>query len=998
MYRRRNDIHSLLAVLGVCTYFANTLLGQTIINVPPDILNTQTIGSGVELNVLPGGNVAFITVDGGTVNVRGGEIDRFWAVNQGGSLTLQSGKVRNVEQLGITPANLRVEGGVLGELNNLNPILWRGNFTQTGGRIETRILLDQSFAFGSVSRAELSGGSLTSFSRSPFGTTEVILSGADFRINGQPVNGLESVGDEVDLSGTDVGYSSPFQQEPIVVTGTFSDGTPFAFANGFFTNDSLWGTSGAFSVTFRQTAVPPVPVPNIEISAPSDLLGIRNGQTARVVEGGVLPELFQVGRGATLQMDGGTSGEQLEVAAARVELLSGTIGNNYSAYHDSTTIIRGGELGNGATFQRGDLEVYGGRIGQLNLQTHSHATFQGGTIDRGLRVFSDAHLTLHLTDLWVDGVHVDIGASPGIETILPWQTERSLFGTLANGDQISLGPLRGDGFAINNITIQRAPDLPNPPAVVAIPGSIVPASIRDGQTLSVNPQGELPSMFRAGVDTTLIVNGGSVGARFEGFRTQVTLNNGEIGSDAILQQSQLQMFGGTVHDNLLLVDRSHWEMHGGTVPGTTSLRNSTAHISEGHVAVLHAIDSQVHLGNGASIDTIESNRGITTIGSDIGQAQITGHSLLGGQTNVDQLTIAPESHVDLVSADVTQLLTVGARGHVTLQRGSLSGQTQLAVDASLNLVGGSVHDVMGGTLLLQRGTVYDQPPRNPDEPTRGAVHVLGGELDSTRVGHIDLRRGTINNSSAVAFSIHGGDVLNGIDSMRTAADFLMYGTDFALDGVPVAGLNSIGDRLLIDTWSPQQQLTFTLRDGTTKTISMSSFGTGISPLVEPTLHFIKSAPYSPLDFNGDDSIGIDDLNQLIGEIAGPSSDLLFDITGDSQVTLADRDQWLEEAAAMQFGAGARYLLGDVDLDGNVDETDFRVWDVAKFTTTGLWSSADFNADGFTDVVDFNYWNLNKNRPSLPSATVPEPGSLCVLGVGSICSLLARRRIGASPPF
>ena len=58
-------------------------------------------------------------------------------------------------------------------------------------------------------------------------------------------------------------------------------------------------------------------------------------------------------------------------------------------------------------------------------------------------------------------------------------------------------------------------------------------------------------------------------------------------------------------------------------------------------------------------------------------------------------------------------------------------------------------------------------------------------------------------------------------------------------------------------------------------------------------------------------------------------------------------------------SGNPYLLGDANLDGVVDTSDFNVWTSNKFTSVAAWSAGDFNADGAVDISDFNIWNTTK---------------------------------------
>ena len=86
--------------------------------------------------------------------------------------------------------------------------------------------------------------------------------------------------------------------------------------------------------------------------------------------------------------------------------------------------------------------------------------------------------------------------------------------------------------------------------------------------------------------------------------------------------------------------------------------------------------------------------------------------------------------------------------------------------------------------------------------------------------------------------------------------------------------------------------------------------------------------------------------------------------------------------------GARHLVpnsGDVNLDGVVDELDFDVWDIHKFTVSDTWTNGDLNRDGVVDVSDFNIWNANRTHVNGANG-VPEPASgvLFLLGICAVC--------------
>jgi hypothetical protein len=163
------------------------------------------------------------------------------------------------------------------------------------------------------------------------------------------------------------------------------------------------------------------------------------------------------------------------------------------------------------------------------------------------------------------------------------------------------------------------------------------------------------------------------------------------------------------------------------------------------------------------------------------------------------------------------------------------------------------------------------------------------------------------------------------------------------------------------------------------------------------------------DFDGDGDYDCNDIDALTLAVTSGSSDSSFDLDGNGSVNAADVDAWLSEAGNTNLGPGRSFISGDANLDGNVDISDFNLWNANKFTNTGRWCSADFNVDGNTDTSDFNLWNANKftgglaapvahsgNRGShrpfgSNAAAVPEPGTLglCLMGLAMLT--LSRRR-------
>ena len=154
---------------------------------------------------------------------------------------------------------------------------------------------------------------------------------------------------------------------------------------------------------------------------------------------------------------------------------------------------------------------------------------------------------------------------------------------------------------------------------------------------------------------------------------------------------------------------------------------------------------------------------------------------------------------------------------------------------------------------------------------------------------------------------------------------------------------------------------------------------------------------SPGDFNADGNFDCQDINALTAAIAGGMNDPSFDLSGDGQLDLADRDAWLAAAGAANLNSGASYLLGDANLDGVVDVSDFNAWNGNKFQPLAAWCGGDFNVDGAVDVSDFNIWNGNKfSSADGVSQVVPEPAGCGLWLACGMLAFIAGRRRGAAP--
>jgi hypothetical protein len=66
------------------------------------------------------------------------------------------------------------------------------------------------------------------------------------------------------------------------------------------------------------------------------------------------------------------------------------------------------------------------------------------------------------------------------------------------------------------------------------------------------------------------------------------------------------------------------------------------------------------------------------------------------------------------------------------------------------------------------------------------------------------------------------------------------------------------------------------------------------------------------------------------------------------------------------------------LNGDVDGSDFGIWNAHKFTSVAAWCSGDFSANGVIDGSDLGIWNAHKFTSAAASNVVPEPIGMILL--------------------
>jgi len=422
----------------------------TIINVPPQVAPSSIL-SGTQLNLFDGGMLpgGFFAFDG-EVNIFGGATGPFFSTH---GVTNIFGGVIGEEMSSGPGAEVNLAGGSIGNFYRAK----RGDVNVTGGSIGDAFVgvgIKLNVSGGEIgdnaavvpetvvgepfvpSEVTISGGRIghnfqvnnfTYISGGAFGNglqTLYDLSGSDFRIDGALIGGLENIGDVVTVNiGFDIGSFTS------VLTGVFSDGTPFAFTrqNG----DRRSGFDYLIEVTLRKTALPPIQPFRAVSAAAVDILGVREGEA--ILVDGSLGKHFNAGRGSAVEVvDGGSIGENCEAVAAIVNVRGGTIGGGFQAFDGTVVNISGGVIA--GSLQSGGFQVLEGAVANISggvigaLQGEGHVRISGGQVT--ITRIASAHFVIR--EFFVNGAPI-IGLTLGEPTPVDISAGGVFSGTLADG-------------------------------------------------------------------------------------------------------------------------------------------------------------------------------------------------------------------------------------------------------------------------------------------------------------------------------------------------------------------------------------------------------------------------------------------------------------------------------------------------------------------------------------------------------------------------------------
>jgi len=349
-------------------------VGPPLITLPADPAPLGILG-GQTLVVEEGGllNDNFGAGWGSTVQINAGQVGRnFEAVRA--QVTIAGGTIGNGFDA-FASSVVNISGGTVGNgfdaFEGSTVTISGGSvgddFNASGGSVVNISggTVGDSFDAISGSTVSISGGAVGDrFIAS--GGSVVTISGGDFRLDGVPVRGLETVGNTL-------AFNLPSGS---LLSGTLADGTPFAFSS----QDSDFFTDG--TLTLEAATSPPVGPAVIMLPADPAPLGVHSGQTLVVEEGGLLGENFNAGWGSTVQINAGQVGNNFEAVGAHVTVSGGTVGAGFDAFAGSTVTISGGSVGGAFLAESGStVNISGGTVGDFfRAENDSTINISGGSV------------------------------------------------------------------------------------------------------------------------------------------------------------------------------------------------------------------------------------------------------------------------------------------------------------------------------------------------------------------------------------------------------------------------------------------------------------------------------------------------------------------------------------------------------------------------------------------------------------------------------------------
>ena len=393
-------------------------------NVP--VAGLDVLGNAVAVNVPEGSFVTGILPDGsvaafdgnfadGTLTLHAASVPSspqtvFNIPSDPAPAGLREGQVLNLADGGVidtdliaTSATLNIDGGSIGYQSKI----YNSDVNFNAGQVNARIYKDTNVnmtgglllsQFYDGASLDLHGGIVDDDFIVRDGAS-ISIHGSDFRLNGTPVAGLETIGETLPVN---IGDGA-------VLTGVLEDGSVFLFSN---LNDDI--ADGTITLVESNIPAPAQMVYNLPGDTPP--VGLRVGQTLILGPDSEPATTNFAAYNATILINGGNLGYEPEVVNSVVTMTSGEIGLGFDAHYGSVVNIQGGYVG--PSFDAGDgstINITGGNISfNFDANPGSTVNYMGGHIDRSFGASADSVVNIYGTSFFLDGVDITASFTPGV--------------------------------------------------------------------------------------------------------------------------------------------------------------------------------------------------------------------------------------------------------------------------------------------------------------------------------------------------------------------------------------------------------------------------------------------------------------------------------------------------------------------------------------------------------------------------------------------------------
>lgn len=797
---------------------------------------------------------------------------------------------------------------------------------------------------------DLSGGVI----RTGLTTTDggqMSLIGGSFRIDGEPVPELDSIGQQRQVN---VPAGS-------VVTGVFADGTPFMFSSSDISRQTFGASSFADGTLHLVVAPLPDVGPNyLRASADGPISRVREGQTLVADVPGVIGDELRTALGSRVDvLSGGTVGSGFEASGAIVNIDGGAISSGLDVAAGAIVKLNSGSIVGGMDVIRGGtVQVRGGTLGASNyINSGGLLEVVGGSVGDSLRVFNGGRVliaegSIGKETLVEQGGEIEInGGEVGARLALKGKAQ--IHGGVTTDLRMEGGELQITDGRVDGLTVGPAAHAVmyggttsyltlHGGGEMTLHGGVAqgPVAVGSGSKLSATG-GALEHQFTASYNSNVVFSGGAIGGTFQTFAgSNVQFNGGEFAVDGVpiamlSAPGSTALFAFPSPQSVLtgvLADGSPFAF---SAQDLDAIADSTLRLN---VVILPVVDpAEVHVDAGTASRGLRTGQRLVVEGSGVIPKGFNAH---------------PGSVVELLDG-----ATVGenfeATGAIVNMRGGTLGKYADAFHGTtFNITGGNV----SGGLKAQRGAVVNVSggtvsPFDVFQGVAGLVATAGGQINVSggEIGNVD-----VNERGRAAFS--GGHIVGEVD------------------GGYYAEIQVSGGRFEED---------FYLRGASTKVSGghfdglMKVFGTEFHLFV--TEAAVGGVTIGDLDIGESQTIDVRDV-LLTGRLA-EGMPFAFDL--NTEFDRIDLDGYF--SPFVKLTVTRVFNPGDYNGDRVVDDRDRDVWTAALLNGD---LAADGNYDGLVDNADLQIWS---DRFGRDYALVPEPASLALAACGLLFARnLARR--------